>query len=218
MRLVRGLHTIALAAALTAAGAAQASIQVFEDETSFLAALSSFGTDTFDDLIPGAATDGPLTRTAGTVGYTVTASPNSPTFYGAGTEADPWLSTNNAQDFVTFSGFSLPVLAIGAFVSGSDIAGLPLAGGFSAVRVTTADGTAVEFERRAGVDNYWGFLSDSPIVSFEVKTFYGRRSDPVWPTIDDLTVAAVPEPGTYAMLLAGLGVLGFVARRRSAGH
>lgn len=34
----------------------------------------------------------------------------------------------------------------------------------------------------------------------------------------DYTVptAAVPEPGTYAMLLAGLGALAFVARRRSA--
>lgn len=29
-------------------------------------------------------------------------------------------------------------------------------------------------------------------------------------------VAAVPEPETYALMLAGLGVLGFVARRRSA--
>lgn len=28
------------------------------------------------------------------------------------------------------------------------------------------------------------------------------------------TVAAVPEPETYAMLLAGLGLLGFIARRR----
>ena len=27
-------------------------------------------------------------------------------------------------------------------------------------------------------------------------------------------VSAVPEPGTYAMLLAGLGLLGFIARRR----
>jgi hypothetical protein len=27
-------------------------------------------------------------------------------------------------------------------------------------------------------------------------------------------IAAVPEPGTYAMLLAGLGLMGFVARRR----
>ena len=29
-------------------------------------------------------------------------------------------------------------------------------------------------------------------------------------------VAAVPEPGTYAMLLAGLGVMGTIARRRSS--
>jgi hypothetical protein len=32
-----------------------------------------------------------------------------------------------------------------------------------------------------------------------------------------LSVTPVPEPGTYAMLLAGLGVLGFVARRRARG-
>lgn len=32
-----------------------------------------------------------------------------------------------------------------------------------------------------------------------------------------LSVTPVPEPGTYAMLLAGLGVLGFMARRRREG-
>lgn len=30
----------------------------------------------------------------------------------------------------------------------------------------------------------------------------------------DYNIAAVPEPETYAMLLAGLGMMGFVARRR----
>lgn len=32
--------------------------------------------------------------------------------------------------------------------------------------------------------------------------------------LDDITVSAVPEPQTYAMMLAGLGLLGFMARRR----
>ncbi|MEI6724167.1 MAG: PEP-CTERM sorting domain-containing protein, partial [Betaproteobacteria bacterium] len=33
--------------------------------------------------------------------------------------------------------------------------------------------------------------------------------------IDNLrTAAAIPEPETYAMMLAGLSLLGFVARRR----
>ena len=34
-------------------------------------------------------------------------------------------------------------------------------------------------------------------------------------TINGLTVAAVPEPETYAMLVAGLGFIGVVSRRRS---
>jgi len=38
------------------------------------------------------------------------------------------------------------------------------------------------------------------------QTFYGA----------ELSVLAVPEPETYAMMLAGLGLLGFAARRRQA--
>jgi len=33
-----------------------------------------------------------------------------------------------------------------------------------------------------------------------------------------ISVAVIPEPQTYALLLAGLGLLGFVARRRRARH
>ncbi|HRP27395.1 MAG TPA: FxDxF family PEP-CTERM protein, partial [Burkholderiaceae bacterium] len=33
-------------------------------------------------------------------------------------------------------------------------------------------------------------------------------------SIDNLLVNVVPEPGTYALMLAGLGLVGFMARRR----
>jgi hypothetical protein len=37
----------------------------------------------------------------------------------------------------------------------------------------------------------------------------------LWPTADNLILAAaVPEPKTYAMMLAGLGLMGFMVRRR----
>ncbi len=46
--------------------------------------------------------------------------------------------------------------------------------------------------------------------------FTGPSSSAYWgPVIDDVSVTvAIPEPETYAMMLAGLGMLGFVARRR----
>jgi hypothetical protein len=55
--------------------------------------------------------------------------------------------------------------------------------------------------------NYVGLSAAASDATGGLETFYVANSG---------TVAAVPEPGTYAMLLAGLGVMGFVARR-SAG-
>ena len=55
--------------------------------------------------------------------------------------------------------------------------------------------------------NYVGLSAAASDATGGLETFYVANS---------ATVAAVPEPGTYAMLLAGLGVMGFVARRSSA--
>ena len=40
----------------------------------------------------------------------------------------------------------------------------------------------------------------------------------IWPvhTGDVAAISQVPEPGTYAMLLAGLGLIGFIGRRKNA--
>ncbi|MES2163258.1 MAG: PEP-CTERM sorting domain-containing protein [Pseudomonadota bacterium] len=45
---------------------------------------------------------------------------------------------------------------------------------------------------------------------------FGARNDPSFIRLDNVsvTVSAVPEPETYAMLMAGLGLVGFAARRR----
>lgn len=45
----------------------------------------------------------------------------------------------------------------------------------------------------------------------------GGRQDSLGGSLDNVSLNTnVPEPGTYALLLAGLGAVGFVARRRSA--
>lgn len=45
----------------------------------------------------------------------------------------------------------------------------------------------------------------------EVTWYDSGNSDSAF---DNVTINAIPEPETYAMLLAGLGLLGFAARRR----
>ena len=44
--------------------------------------------------------------------------------------------------------------------------------------------------------------------------FQNAGGDNVGALLDNVSVSAVPEPDTYAMLLVGLGLLGFTARRR----
>ncbi len=55
--------------------------------------------------------------------------------------------------------------------------------------------------------------SGNAVLSFAGQTTEGDSTA----FIDNISVtAAVPEPETYAMLLAGLGLMGFIARRRKA--
>jgi hypothetical protein len=61
-----------------------------------------------------------------------------------------------------------------------------------------------------GSTNYFfGFTG----ITFDEIRITQRQSEVLIDNVQ-LAVAAVPEPETYAMMLAGLGLLGFVARRR----
>lgn len=58
-----------------------------------------------------------------------------------------------------------------------------------------------------GSYNYFAVVSGDRLVGGGVPGFSPREGE-----ID--AIAAIPEPETYAMLLAGLGLVGFAARRR----
>jgi PEP-CTERM motif len=215
------LRPVAAASLLVCVGAANANITVFTSESAFMAALASMsavtGTDSFDDLTAGANLgSGPLTRSAGSLGYSAAVGPTSDIFYGAGTSTDSWLTTNNATDTVTFSGFAPGVFAAGANVFNSNISGDFLRRGAITLAAADATSTASQTVRFPRTTTFIGFISDSALTSVSLTATSGPNAT-VWPTMNNLTLAtAVPEPETYALMLAGLAAVGFLARRRKA--
>lgn len=77
------------------------------------------------------------------------------------------------------------------------------------------DGVTVESFEVLAADNIWrthteAFTTSGGAVTFSFVT--GSLNQNVGTLIDNVTV--VPEPETYALMLAGLGLVGFMARRR----
>jgi hypothetical protein len=97
----------------------------------------------------------------------------------------------------------------------------------------TVSGVAFNFVSIEGSSTFTAFLGDDEIESFTTVAgydgdFYGfediefdsiRINSEVY-ALDNLqvaTVTQVPEPESYAMFMAGLALMGFIARRRKNG-
>ena len=208
------LRTLALPILFCLSSLSHAALIVFTSEASFIAATSAQGVDTFSDLVPGTVILSPINRNAGVYGYTGT-SPGG--FFAVGTAGDPALSTNFANDSITFDNFTGGAQAIGANFFDSDLNGAFASG---SITVTAVDqtGTVTQTIINATEDSFLGFVSTDSLVSLTVTTL-----DPnLFATVDNLTIGLraggnptpVPAPGSMVLLLGGLGIMGLSARRR----
>jgi hypothetical protein len=211
-------HLSAAAALIAAAcGPAHATLSVFTSQSSFLAQLSNSGVDTFDDLAKSLIAD-PLSRTAGPYTYAASAGPLSDLFPG-GSGSDVWLATDNRFDTLRFSNFGPTVRGVGGLFFGTNLDGLFTAASSTlTVTATDAGGSLSQILVNPTAATFLGFVSSSAITSLTVWVgSQGSGVAGVWPTVNNLTigtVAAVPEPGTVALMLAGLAFTAGVARRR----
>lgn len=116
----------------------------------------------------------------------------------------------NAVTAYTFSGFVHSSLS-DPLVDGVNFGKIAFtgAGGFSYVYDTTVDGN-VDFNETFALNP-----GQYSLIAFANTDFLGGRLGERASEFQ-FNLAPVPEPGTWALLLAGLGLMGFVARRRSA--
>lgn len=97
--------------------------------------------------------------------------------------------------------------------NGGDASFSGVVAGVTLASYNVSQGPATLWQHFSGIANI--AVDGNYSVAFTFNTFGGVSKDIVIDRVY-ITTAPVPEPETYALMLAGLGALAFVARRRKA--
>jgi hypothetical protein len=148
---------------------------------------------------------------------------------------NPWLANDDTSRWITptaAQGQSLDASANGSYtfhlsfdLTGYNAASAAFSGRFSADNAaeiklngtTVATGTGFTSWHDFSAAN--GFVAGVNSLDFVLTNFAQNGGNPAGLRVEftESNIAAVPEPETYAMLLAGMGLVGFAARRRKQG-
>lgn len=196
------LATLLLAASVAATPGAFAATTVSTSGASFFATLAP---GAYTNTFAGLSDSPPASFTGNGFGYTISA------LDGLYSNGD-FIGSNEPGEALKLTFTGAPVTAVGANFYATDggdaFAALP-------IMLTLSDGTHVSFTPGSVTDSYRGFSSTVGISSLTIT----GATAATYVGLDNLTVgvaAAVPEPATGALMAAGFGAIGWLARRRGA--
>lgn len=190
--------------ALSISAANAASWTVYTDQNTFNAAISGSTYTTNFSFSPGPL-GSPFTISGNGLSVSAIPTDTNYTLYGytnglsVSSEGYDLLYTNFSTGAVAFGGRFFNLNTEGAFVSGN-----------LTMSVTFADLGTASFTNVAApsLTNFWGLVASTNITSFSLTGIAGV------PTSGQITLGAVPEASTTALLAMSLAVLAIASRWR----